>query len=164
MPAKESFIHRRVFILPPGNLEQAGFVCSEVRRELADLAVEKDLIRRAGVVCFEGEMNIAMYSDGGRIILVVADDRVELLFSDRGPGIPDIELARTPGYSTAPDWARELGFGAGIGIPNMEHQSDRLEIRSRLEGGTVLRAVFRRGEGDCRGGSEAPLARATGCR
>ncbi len=147
MPPKEKLLHRRVFILLPGNLEQAGSVSGDVRRELVALGVEQDIVRRAGVVCFEGEMNIAMYSEGGRIILLVADDRVELLFSDRGPGIPDIELARTPGYSTAPDWARELGFGAGMGIPNMEHQSDRLEIRSRLEGGTVIRAVFRRGRG-----------------
>jgi len=132
-------------VLPAGNLEEAGSVSGDVRRELTAMGVEQDIIRRAGVVCFEGEMNIAMYSQGGRIILLVADDRVELLFSDRGPGIPDIELARTPGYSTAPDWAREMGFGAGMGIPNMERQSDRLEIRSRLDGGTVIRAVFKRG-------------------
>ncbi len=145
MSARDSLLHRRVFVLPAGNLEEAGSVSGDVRRELTAMGVEQDIIRRAGVVCFEGEMNIAMYSQGGRIILLVADDRVELLFSDRGPGIPDIELARTPGYSTAPDWAREMGFGAGMGIPNMERQSDRLEIRSRLDGGTVIRAVFKRG-------------------
>jgi len=140
-------LHRRIFVLQAGNLEEAGSVSGDVRRELATLKVEEDIIRRAGIVCFEGEMNIAMYSQGGRIILLVADDRVELLFSDRGPGIPDIELARTPGYSTAPDWAREMGFGAGMGIPNMERQSDRMEVRSRLDGGTVIRAMFQRGKG-----------------
>ncbi len=148
MSAKSPLIHRRVFLLPVRDLEQAGSVSGDVRRELARMGVEPGIVRRAGIVCFEGEMNIAVYSDGGRIILLVADDRVELLFSDRGPGIPDIELARTPGYSTAPDWARELGFGAGMGIPNMEQHADRMEIRSRLEGGTVIRAVFRRGKGD----------------
>ncbi len=76
--------------------------------------------RQAGLPLLVTELSMfeacgILYSDGGRIILLVADDRVELLFSDRGSGIPDIELARTPGYSTAPDWARELGFGAGLG-------------------------------------------------
>lgn len=127
------------------DLEHAGQVSTEVQRVLRRLGVEAEVVRRAGIVCFEGEMNIVLYTPGGRIILLVYDDRVELIFSDQGPGIPDIELARQPGYSTAPDWARELGFGSGMGLPNMEANSDRLEIRSRLGEGTVIRAtLFRR--------------------
>jgi len=94
------------------------------------------------VICFEGEMNIVLYSQGGRVILLVKEDRVELLFSDDGPGIADIELVSQPGYSTAPDWARELGFGAGLGINNMEQNSDLFEIRSRVGEGTVVRATI----------------------
>ena len=117
-----------------------------MRRILRELGVEPDVVRRAGIVCFEGEMNMALYTRGGRIVLLVRDDRVELLFSDRGPGIADIDLVRQPGYSTAPDWARELGFGAGMGIPNMEQNADRFEIHSRVGEGTVIRAtIMRRG-------------------
>jgi len=127
-------------------LEKAGEVSTEVRRILRELGVEPDVVRRAGIVCFEGEMNMALYTRGGRIVLLVRDDRVELLFSDRGPGIADIDLVRQPGYSTAPDWARELGFGAGMGIPNMEQNADRFEIHSRVGEGTVIRAtIMRRG-------------------
>lgn len=140
------------------DLERAGTVSTEVQRVLRKLGVESEVVRRAGIVCFEGEMNITLYTPGGRIILLVYEDRVELIFSDQGPGIPDIELARQPGYSTAPVWAREMGFGAGMGLPNMESNSDQLEIRSRPGEGTVIRAVIRRsgdeaGEG---GGGAGP--------
>ena len=136
--------HREIFSVAGLDLEHAGTVSTEVQRILRRLGVEPEVVRRAGIVCFEGEMNIVLYTPGGRIILLVYDDRVELIFSDQGPGIPDVELARQPGYSTAPDWAREMGFGSGMGIPNMEANSDRLEIRSRLGEGTVIRAVIRR--------------------
>lgn len=143
MPVTEP-IYKRVFQVQSGDLEKAGEVSTEVRRILRELGVEPDVVRRAGIVCFEGEMNMALYTRGGRIVLLVRDDRVELLFSDRGPGIADIDLVRQPGYSTAPDWARELGFGAGMGIPNMEQNADRLEIRSRVGEGTVIRATIMR--------------------
>lgn len=140
--------HREVFSVAGQDLEKAGTVSTEVQRVLRKLGVEPEVVRRAGIVCFEGEMNIALYTPGGRVILLVYDDRVELIFSDYGPGIPDIELARQPGYSTAPIWAREMGFGAGMGLPNMEANSDQLEIRSRPGEGTVIRAVIRRRKDD----------------
>jgi anti-sigma regulatory factor (Ser/Thr protein kinase) len=135
-------IHKRIFYVPPRDLDQAGMVSTMVRRELLALDVSPDVVRRAGIVCFEGEMNIVLYSNGGRIILIVREDRVELLFSDSGPGIADIDLASQPGYSTAPDWARELGFGAGLGITNMEQNSDLFKIWSRVGHGTVVRATL----------------------
>ncbi|MBC7221536.1 anti-sigma regulatory factor [Candidatus Bipolaricaulota bacterium] len=138
------------------DLERAGTVSTEVQRVLRKLGVEPEVVRRAGIVCFEGEMNIVLYTPGGRIILLVYDDRVELIFSDQGPGIPDIELARQPGYSTAPNWARELGFGSGMGIPNMETNSDKLEIRSRPGEGTVIRAVILRRRNETEGSGEGP--------
>ncbi len=143
--------HREIFPVAGLDLERAGTVSTEVQRVLRKLGVEPEVVRRAGIVCFEGEMNIVLYTSGGRIILLVYDDRVELIFSDQGPGIPDIELARQPGYSTAPDWARELGFGSGMGIPNMEANSDQLEIRSRLGEGTVIRAVILRRRNEAEG-------------
>ncbi len=145
--------HREIFPVVGLDLERAGLVSTEVQRVLRRLGVEPEAVRRAGIVCFEGEMNMVLYTPGGRIILLVYDDRVELIFSDRGAGIPDVELARQPGYSTAPDWARELGFGSGMGIPNMEANSDHLEIRSRLGEGTVIRAVILRRKDETRSGS-----------
>ena len=148
-------LYKQVFPVK-SDLESAGKVSTEVRRILRSLGVEPEVVRRAGIVCFEGEMNIALYTKGGRIILIVRDDRVELLFSDRGPGIADIDLVKQPGYSTAPDWARELGFGAGMGIPNMEANSDRFAMYSRVGVGTVIRAtIFRRCHETC-GGNRAP--------
>ncbi|MGB9757844.1 MAG: ATP-binding protein [Candidatus Bipolaricaulaceae bacterium] len=145
--------HREIFSVVGLDLERAGQVSTEVQRILRRLGVEPEVVRRAGIVCFEGEMNIVLYTPGGRIILLVYDDRVELIFSDQGPGIPDVELARQPGYSTAPEWARELGFGSGMGIPNMEANSDRLEIRSRVGEGTVIRATLFRRKGEAAGNS-----------
>ncbi|GAB4304061.1 MAG: anti-sigma regulatory factor [Candidatus Bipolaricaulota bacterium] len=142
MPSPTRVIHKRIYEVAPRDLERAGTVSTAVRRELLALGMTPDIVRRASIICFEGEMNMVLYSKGGRIILLVRDDRVELLFSDRGPGIADIDLASQPGYSTAPDWARELGFGAGFGINNMEQNSDLFKIRSRVGEGTVVRATI----------------------
>lgn len=142
MPPQTPVIHKHIYEVEPRDLEQAGTVSTRVRRELLALGMHPDVVRRASVVCFEGEMNMVLYTQGGRIILLVKEDRVELLFSDHGPGIADIDLASQPGYSTAPDWARELGFGAGLGISNMEQNSDLLKIRSRVGEGTVVRATI----------------------
>ncbi|MBP7726376.1 MAG: anti-sigma regulatory factor [Candidatus Bipolaricaulis sp.] len=142
MPPRTPLVLRRIYPVAPRDLEQAGTVSTEVRRELLALGMSPNVVRRASVICFEGEMNIVLYSHGGRVILLVKEDRVELLFSDDGPGIADVELVSQPGYSTAPDWARELGFGAGLGINNMEQNSDLFEIRSRVGEGTVVRATI----------------------
>ncbi|HAZ27793.1 TPA: anti-sigma regulatory factor [Candidatus Acetothermia bacterium] len=142
MSPRTPLTHKRIFPVSSQDLERAGIVSTEVRRDLLALGASPDVARRAGIVCFEGEMNIVLYSEGGRIILIVREDRVELLFSDRGPGIADIDLVSQPGYSTAPDWARELGFGAGLGITNMEENSDLFKIRSRVGQGTVVRATI----------------------
>ncbi|MEW6216131.1 MAG: anti-sigma regulatory factor [Candidatus Bipolaricaulota bacterium] len=142
MVRRTNVVLRRIYPIAPRDLEQAGTVSTHVRRELLALGMNPDVVRRASVVCFEGEMNMVLYSQGGRIILLVKEDRVEILFSDHGPGIADIDLASQPGYSTAPDWARELGFGAGLGINNMEKNSDLFKIRSRVGEGTVVRATI----------------------
>lgn len=142
MSSPTRVIYKHIYEVAPRDLERAGTVSTAVRRELLALGMTPDIVRRASIICFEGEMNMVLYSKGGRIILLVRDDRVELLFSDRGPGIADIDLASQPGYSTAPDWARELGFGAGFGINNMEQNSDLFKIRSRVGEGTVVRATI----------------------
>lgn len=137
-----------------GAIADVGTVSTQVRRILKELGVEPEVVRRAGIICFEGETNIAIYTRGGRITLLVWDDRVELFFADRGPGIEDLELVRRPGYSTAPDWVREMGFGAGMGIPNMEKNADVLVLRSRPGKGTAIRATVwrKRDDGEGSGG------------
>lgn len=145
MVPRTRLVLRRIYPVAARDLERAGTVSTEVRRELLALGVSPDVVLRASIICFEGEMNLVLYSNGGRIVLLVREDRVELLFSDDGPGIADVELASQPGYSTAPDWARELGFGAGLGISNMEQNSDLFKIRSRVGKGTVVRATILRG-------------------
>jgi len=142
MTPRTPLVLKRIYPVISRDLEQAGVVSTAVRRELLGLGMSPDVVRRASVVCFEGEMNMVLYTRGGRIILLVKEDRVEVLFSDHGPGIADIDLASQPGYSTAPDWARELGFGAGLGIHNMQQNSDLFKIRSRVGEATVVRATI----------------------
>ncbi len=87
-------------------------------------------------------MNIVIYTDGGELIAEVDPQRVHLLAIDRGPGIPDIEKAMEPGFSTAPDWVREMGFGAGMGLPNIKNCADEMHLESTLGVGTRLEVVI----------------------
>jgi len=144
-------LYRRTFYVPAGAIADVGAVSTQVRRILRGLGVEPEVVRRVGIICFEGETNIAIFTKGGRITLMVWEDRVELFFSDSGPGIENLELVRRPGYSTAPDWARELGFGAGMGIPNMEKNADVFVLRSRPGKGTAIRATVWRSRDERKG-------------
>jgi anti-sigma regulatory factor (Ser/Thr protein kinase) len=155
---KGRLLYRRTFYVSPGAIADVGAVSTQIRRILRELGVEPEVVRRVGIICFEGETNIAIFTKGGRITLMVWDDRVELFFADNGPGIEDLELVRRPGYSTAPDWARELGFGAGMGIPNMEKNADTFVLRSRPGKGTAIRATVWRKGNERQGSSAGPGA------
>ncbi len=98
------------------------------------------MVRRAAVVAYEAEMNAMIHAGGGTIRMTVAPDHLEILASDQGPGIPDVALAMQEGYSTASDEIRELGFGAGMGLPNIERNSDGMNIETEVGVGTVLTA------------------------
>ncbi|MGY4707833.1 ATP-binding protein [Candidatus Bipolaricaulota sp. J31] len=153
---KGRLLHRQTFYVAAGAIADVGTVSTQVRRILRELGVEPDVVRRVGIICFEGETNIAIYTKGGRITVLVWDDRVELFFADAGPGIEDLELVRRPGYSTAPDWVREMGFGAGMGIPNMEKNADVFVFRSRPGKGTAIRATVWRKRDEGRGSCANP--------
>ena len=100
------------------------------------------MLRRVAVASYEVELNLVIHSDGGVLSLEVTPDRVRLISKDRGPGIPDLDLAMREGWSTASETARSLGFGAGMGLPNMKRNADEFDIKSRVGEGTTIQMGF----------------------
>ncbi|NBF41280.1 MAG: CBS domain-containing protein [Spirochaetes bacterium] len=132
----------REFNIRNYDFENAGKASTELRKLLKQQGVDRKLIRRAAVAAYELEMNIVVHSQGGKLSFSVHDDEVEILAADRGPGIEDVEQALTEGYSTATEWVRSLGFGAGMGLPNAQRVCDEFDIESS-ESGTTVRARIR---------------------
>jgi anti-sigma regulatory factor (Ser/Thr protein kinase)/predicted transcriptional regulator len=124
-----------------GEFNQAGEQTSKLRKNLFRLGFPPETIRRIAIAAFEAEMNIVIYTSEGEIVARVQKDKITINAVDTGPGIPDIEKAMCPGYSTAPDWVRELGFGAGMGLPNIKNYTDEMNLESRIDKGTNLRFV-----------------------
>lgn len=124
------------------DFETAGRLSTEVKKRLQGHGLTRKTIRRVAVACYELEMNQVVHSLGGtvRVVLDTTKGEVEITAVDKGPGIPDVELALTEGYSTANDWIRSLGFGAGMGLPNVKRVSNEFQIESS-PAGTTVRAV-----------------------
>lgn len=127
---------RRTFAVRGGDFENAGEVSAQVTAILKDLEIDPEIILRVGVVTFEAEMNVVMYADVGTITFILTDDGIVLEIEDKGPGIPNLELAMQPGYSTASDEMRERGFGYGLGLPNIKKNSDAFRLESEVQEGT----------------------------
>jgi serine/threonine-protein kinase RsbT len=107
------------------------------------LGVHPELLKRITISAYEAEMNLIIHTtDGGVITVDISPDRIVLITEDQGPGIEDVQEALKPGYSTAPDWVRALGFGAGMGLCNIKRYSDSIDLTSEPGKGTVLKAVF----------------------
>jgi CBS domain-containing protein/anti-sigma regulatory factor (Ser/Thr protein kinase) len=123
-------------------LKGAGKAASELKNALRILGVCPPLLRRIGVATYEAEINLASYTKGGEIRALVEKWGITVEAIDSGPGIADVELAMQPGYSTAPDWVRELGFGAGMGLVNIKKCSDEMELKSTVPDGTHLTMRF----------------------
>lgn len=120
----------------------AGKISANVKGLLKGLSVQNEILRRIAVACYEAEINMIIHSYGGEIILEIMDDGlITLSFVDKGPGIEDIDQALTPGYSTASKEAREFGFGAGMGLPNIKRVSDVFDIHTSSKG-THLKIGF----------------------
>lgn len=119
-----------------GDFALAGMASSNVKKALQQLGIGPDIIRRVAVVTYEAEMNIVIHAYRGVLRVKVTPEYIDIEAEDEGPGIPDIELAMQPGYSTAPDNIREMGFGAGMGLPNIKNSSDELHIDSIVGRGT----------------------------
>ncbi len=124
----------------PRDFQRAGYAATKVKRVLDGLGTDRKLVRRAGIAAYEAEMNLSIHTDrGGTLKADIGPETIVIEAVDDGPGIPDIEQALTAGYSSAPDWIRELGFGAGMGLTNMRNASDRFDIDSEPGRGTTVR-------------------------
>jgi len=125
------------------DFRQGGAASSKIKRAIERLGGGPPIARRVGVAAYEAEMNLVIHTDrGGEIRVEIQPDRVYILAEDQGPGISDIEQALQPGFSTAPEWIRELGFGAGMGLLNIKHCTDRMKLDSKLGVGTRLEMWF----------------------
>ena len=123
------------------NFMVAGTASNNIKNTLKMLGIQSDVCRRAAVIAYEAEINLVIHANGGMLKAVISEDRLEITAEDEGPGIPDIEQAMTEGYTTASNQAREMGFGAGMGLPNIKRNSDIFFIDSTLGKGTVLRST-----------------------
>ena len=130
------------FSIPSMDFSAAGKASTEVKRLLARLGLGQELVKRIAIAMYEGEMNIAIHGGGGRAEMNLTPEMVEISLVDRGPGIADIGLAMTEGYSTASEEVRNMGFGAGMGLPNMKRNADAMTIDSTVGSGTTVRLVF----------------------
>lgn len=126
------------FTVSGEDLAYTGKASTEVKKILARLGVAPDSIRRTAIIMYEGETNLAIHAGGGDVDVDIGPEQVEVVFEDRGPGIPDLELAMTEGWSSAPEWIREQGFGAGMGLPNMKRNADGFDIHTKVGEGTRI--------------------------
>ena len=127
-----------VFDVSGENFTSAGEASVTVKKNLRMLGFPPDVIRRVAIAMYEGEINMVIHAGGGIATVTVFPDKIEMVLDDSGPGIADIELAMREGFSTAPENIRNLGFGAGMGLPNMKRNTDSMKIESELGKGTKL--------------------------
>ena len=116
----------------------AGQASVQVKKNLRRLGLSPEIIRRVSIAMYEGEINMVIHAGGGHAEVRVFPDAIGIILEDKGPGIADIEKAMQAGFSTAPDTIRSLGFGAGMGLPNMKRYTDRMEIQSTVGEGTRI--------------------------
>lgn len=127
--------------ISPDDFTRAGEASSDVKRKLKQMGVSPEAVRKVAIAMYEGEINMVIHARGGTITVEITPKRIKMVLADVGPGIPDVDLAMQAGYSTAPDEIRSLGFGAGMGLPNMKKYSDQMEIDTRLGEGTTISMV-----------------------
>ncbi len=116
----------------------AGKASVQVKKNLRQLGLPPEIIRRVSIAMYEGEINMVIHAGGGTADVNVTEEYIEILLSDKGPGIKDVEQAMQEGFSTATDNIRSLGFGAGMGLPNMKRYSDYMDIKSKVGEGTDI--------------------------
>ena len=120
---------------------RAGEASSDVKRKLKQMGVSPEAVRKVAIAMYEGEINMVIHAKGGKITVEITPEQIKMILADVGPGIPDVELAMQAGYSTAQDEIRSLGFGAGMGLPNMKKYSDDMYIDTRLGQGTTITMI-----------------------
>jgi serine/threonine-protein kinase RsbT len=136
-------LYREIFHIKGDDFERGGEVATQVKALLQQLGLPRDLIRRLSIANFEAEMNVVMYARQATLEVLVFPDLIRVQVVDQGPGIADIEWAMQEGHSTATEAMRARGFGAGLGLPNIQRSTDELEVKSEVGVGTTLRyAVY----------------------
>lgn len=135
---KSDVLFQQKFKINGGDFVNAGEASIKIRNILKEIGIDTDIIRRIAIAAYEAEMNVVMYSHHGAMHLLVYPGKILLKIEDKGHGIEDIELAMQPGYSTATEEMREMGFGAGMGLPNIKKNSDVFNITSTIGKGTNL--------------------------
>lgn len=129
----------QTYEIAAGDFTTAGEASGRLKKLLKQLGIDSGCIRRASIACYEAELNLVIHSLGGQLHYTITPEEICLIAEDIGPGIPDIDLAMTEGYSTASEKARELGFGAGMGLPNIKRCADDIELTSQAGAGTRLK-------------------------
>lgn len=125
------------------NFSSAGEASVAVKKRLRQMGYPNEVIRKVSVAMYEGEINMVIHANGGIAEVTVTDEDIIITLADKGPGIPDVSLAMQEGYSTARDNIRALGFGAGMGLPNMKKYTDTMEIETELGVGTTITMTVR---------------------
>lgn len=138
-------LHHECFTIRGNDFEHGGEVAAEIKRILKEFNVPAALVRRLSIANFEAEMNVVMYADEAAVELAVGEEWIAVTVADRGPGIADIAQAMQVGFSTATPEMRARGFGAGLGLPNIQRNADEFEITSTPGSGTTLRYLIRTG-------------------
>ena len=127
--------------VPGDDFTRAGEASSDVKRQLKKIGYSPDATRKVAIAMYEGEINMVIHAGGGEAFVNIDPDQVEIILADHGPGIPDKEKAMQEGWSTAPDNVRSLGFGAGMGLPNMKKYTDYINIDTEVGVGTTVTMV-----------------------
>ena len=137
------------FDVDGSDFTSAGHASVQVKKNLRQLGISPEVIRRVSIAMYEGEINMVIHAGGGIAEVKVCEDCIEIILDDKGPGIKDIDQAMQEGFSTAPDNIRSLGFGAGMGLPNMKRYTDSMEIFSTVGVGTrIVMKVNNKGDGN----------------
>ena len=126
------------FVVDGEDFTSAGQASVQMKKNLRRLGIPPEIIRKISIAMYEGEINMVIHADGGEAEVLVYEDRIVMILTDHGPGIADVEKAMQEGYSTAPDNVRSLGFGAGMGLPNMKRYTDDMRIDSVVGEGTTI--------------------------
>ena len=127
------------YTVPGDDFTRAGEASGDLKRKMKKLGFPSDVIRKVSIALYEGEINMVIHAYGGEITAEISSSEIDLTLADTGPGIPDIEKAMQDGFSTATEQVRNLGFGAGMGLPNMKKYSDEVHIESEVGVGTTVR-------------------------
>lgn len=135
-------IIKETYPVKADDMTAAGDVSARIKRHMKRLGIPSSIMRRVSVCTYEAEINLVIHSDGGQIDFEISEDRIVVRARDVGPGIPDIDKAMTEGWSTASNEVRNMGFGAGMGLPNMKRNADEFAISSVVGEGTDISMIF----------------------